>query len=152
MKLSEILSPECVCVPLTATDKPTSIRSLVALLAKSGRIGDEMEVVNAVLSREQARSTGIGLGLAVPHGRSPQVRALSLAVGRMAQPIEFGSIDGRPCEFIALLASPAEQNGPHIQALAAMSRLWLNEQFRREVLSASSPSAVYDAFTRFQTD
>jgi len=152
MKLSEILSPDCVCVPLAAADKPASIQTLVAMLAKSGRIGDEQEVVNAVLSREQARSTGIGLGLAVPHGRCAQVRVLSLAVGRLAAPIEFGSIDGRPCEFIALLASPTDQNGPHIQALAAMSRLWMNESFRRDVLSATAPNVVYEAFVRYQTD
>lgn len=152
MNLIEILSPDCVCVPLGASDKPTSIQTLVKLLASSGRIEGEREVVSAVLSREQARSTGIGLGLAVPHGRCAQVRTLSLAVGRLAAPIEFGSIDGRPCEFIALLASPIDQNGPHIQALAAMSRLWMNERFRAEVLSATAPAAVYDAFVRHQTD
>lgn len=151
MKITEILETACIRFPLVATDKTGAITELVDLLAETGRLSDRDQVLEAVLSREATRSTGIGQTLAVPHGKSAGCRELTMAIGKPAEPIEFDAVDGRPCSFIVLLASPADKTGPHIQALAGISRLWLNEHFRRDVQEAATADALYAAIEKHQS-
>ncbi|MHC4608887.1 MAG: PTS sugar transporter subunit IIA, partial [Planctomycetota bacterium] len=125
MKLTDLLSPACVRVPLEATDKVGAITELLDLLGENGKLRDRDAVLQAVLAREATRSTGIGYGLAVPHGKSPACPRLAIAIGKPAKPIDFESKDGEPVNIIVLLASPPDQTGPHIQALARISRLML---------------------------
>ncbi len=150
MKITEILRPDCIRIPLTATDKTGAITELVDLLADAGRLSDRDQVLQAVLAREATRSTGIGQTLAVPHGKSTGCRELTMAIGKPAAPIEFDAVDGRPCSFIVLLASPVDKTGPHIQALAGVSRLWLNEHFRRDVQEAATADAILAAIEKHQ--
>lgn len=150
MKITDILSKACACVSLTAKDKSAAITELVDLLHADGRLSDRDAALQAVLAREQTRSTGIGLGLAVPHGKSRACAALAMAVGKPAEPMEFDAIDGKPCSFIVLLTSPIDETGPHIQALAGVSRLWQNEAFRQAVLEAKSADQLYAAFEQHQ--
>ncbi len=145
MSLADILTPNRIAVPLRATDKLEVIAELVDLLAADGVIGDRDEVLRAVLAREEMRSTGIGAGLAVPHAKPRACSRLTAAVGKAASPIDFASSDGKPCEFVVLLVSPPDETGPHIQALARISRIWLQEGFREAVRSATSPDALYKA-------
>lgn len=150
MKITDILSKACTCVALTAKDKSAAITELVDLLQADGRLSDRDAALQAVLAREQTRSTGIGLGLAVPHGKSRACSALAMAVGKPVEPMEFDAIDGKPCSFIVLLTSPIDETGPHIQALAGVSRLWQNEAFRQAVLEAKSADQLYAAFEQHQ--
>ncbi len=150
MKITDILGKARTCVPLTAKDKSAAITELVDLLHADGRLSDRDAALQAVLAREQTRSTGIGLGLAVPHGKSRACTALVMAVGKPAEPMEFDAIDGKPCSLIVLLTSPADETGPHIQALAAVSRLWQNEAFRQAVYEAKSADQLYAAFEQHQ--
>ncbi|GJM24043.1 MAG: PTS sucrose transporter subunit IIABC [Phycisphaerae bacterium] len=143
MKLSKILTPECIRVPLVSTEKIEAIKELVDVLNSCGRLADRDTVLRAVLDREETRSTGIGFGLAVPHGKSVACTSLMMALGLPETPIDFNSSDGEPVELIALLASPPDKTGPHIQALARISRLMLLGKFRKEVLAAKSAEEVY---------
>lgn len=150
MKITEILRPQCVRVPLAATEKKAAITELVDLLNEQGMLGDRDDVLSAVLAREETRSTGIGLGLAVPHGKSHGLDMLSMAIGRPETPIEFDSIDGRPCTLIVLLASPVDKTGPHIHALAGVSRLWQTEGFRAAMTGVSSGDELFALIEQFQ--
>jgi len=143
MKLTEILDRSCVKVPMAATDKQSAIEELVALLAENGKVKDRAALLEAVLAREQSRSTGIGRGLAVPHGKCAAVDRLVMAAGKPAHPIDFASIDHQPVDVIVLLASPTDQTGPHIQALARISRLMLMEPFRRAISAAQTADQFY---------
>lgn len=143
MRLTEILEPDCIKVPLTGSDKQSAIYELVDLLHEAGKIPNPDEVKDAVWQRESTRTTGIGHGLAIPHGKVGHVDGLLMAVGRPAEPIEFDAIDGRPVSLIILLVSPADQTGPHIQALATVSRMMTNESFRQAVCEADSAERVY---------
>ncbi|HNO76562.1 MAG TPA: PTS sugar transporter subunit IIA [Phycisphaerae bacterium] len=143
MKLSDILSPESIRVPLASHEKIDAITELVDVLDTCGKLTDKQAVLRAVLEREETRSTGIGFGLAVPHGKSIACTSLVMALGLPETPIDFGSSDGEPVELIALLASPPDKTGPHIQALARISRLMLLGKFRKEVLAAKTPDEVY---------
>jgi len=150
MKLTDILARPLVRVPLAATDKAGAITELVDVLHENGWINDRDAVLRAVLDREATRSTGIGYGLAVPHGKSPACPQLAMAAGKPAKPIDFGSKDGQPVNIIVLLASPPDQTGPHIQALARISRLMLIEQFRRAVGNATSADELYEVIRRHE--
>lgn len=145
MKISELVTVANIRVPMEATDKLSAITELVDLLSENELVSDRDAVLSAVLAREETRSTGIGHGLAVPHGKSQACPALAMAIGKPATPIDFASPDGRPCSVIVLLASPLDKTGPHIQALAGVSRLWLVEAFRTAIVEVSTPSQFYEA-------
>lgn len=145
MRLSEILKPENIKVPLDAKTKAEAIGELVNILAKSGEITDPKQVLDAVLEREATRTTGIGNGLAIPHGKCTGAAHLSMAIGRPQTPIDFQAIDGRPVNLIWLLTSPPDKTGPHIHALARISRLMTIDKFRASLAAAKTAQEVFDA-------
>jgi mannitol/fructose-specific phosphotransferase system IIA component (Ntr-type) len=100
-------------------------------------------VDDAVFTRERTRSTGIGAGIAIPHGKCKAVKELVMALGITAEPIDFQSVDEKPVSIIILLVSPLDQTGPHIQALAQISRLMLDETFKRALEQAPTAEAAY---------
>lgn len=150
MKITTILDVSCIRVPLNSSDKTAAITELVDLLQESGCLTDRDAVLRAILAREATRSTGVGLGLAVPHGKSRGCSTLRMAIGKPTEPLAFESIDKRPCQLIALLASPIDETGPHIQALAGVSRLWQNEDFRNAVMAATTADELYAAIQRHE--
>lgn len=151
MQLSDILQPDCVKVPIDAGGKQEAIYELADLLCERIGIGNADELKNAIWQREQTRTTGIGHGVAIPHGKTTQCDRLVMAVGKAAQPIEFQAIDKRPVDLILLLASPADQTGPHIQALAAISRLLTDPELRAAIKAASSAEELYKLITEHET-
>src|SRR3954454_2977184 len=117
MNLLDIVTPECVKAPLAATDKKGVIDELVDLLASSRKVTDAAALKEAVWTREQTRTTGIGHGLAIPHGKSAGMSTLAMAIGKPARPMDFQAIDGQPVRLVVLLASPPDRTSDHIQAL-----------------------------------
>ncbi len=148
MQLMEILKPDCIKVPLAAADKQGAVNELVDLLAQRGLITSAEAVKQAVWQREATRTTGIGHGLAIPHGKSDCCPQLVMAIGKTPQPIPFQSIDGRPVNLIFLLASPPDQTGPHIQVLAKISRLLTRADIRAAMFSATDAQTIYDLIAR----
>ena len=144
MILTQILQLTCVKVPLEGKDKQSVITELVDLLDTNGLLSDRNVVLDAVLAREQTRSTGIGSGIAIPHGKCKAVKELVMAIGLTDEPIDFASVDGKSVTIIFLLVSPADQTGPHIQALARISRLMLDEQFKEGLEKTTSADEVYE--------
>jgi len=143
MILTQILQPTCIKAPLDGKDKDSVITELVDLLAENNLLVDRDIVLEAVFAREQTRSTGIGSGIAIPHGKCDGVVELVMAVGITAEPVNFDSIDQKPVSIVILLASPADRTGPHIQALARISRLMLDDEFKTKLENAASPEDVY---------
>ncbi|TVQ60767.1 MAG: PTS sugar transporter subunit IIA [Phycisphaerales bacterium] len=146
MNLLDILTPASIKVPLAATDKKSAIFELVDTLRAAGKVSDAPQLKEAVWAREQARSTGIGHGLAIPHGKSTCVRDLAMAIGKPAEGMDFSSIDQKPVRLIVLLASPVDRTSDHIQALAKISRLMTVADFRDRVYAAESAEEMYDLF------
>ena len=145
MRLTDILKPENIKVPLEAITKNAAIAELVHLLAANGQVTDEKKVLDSVLERESTRTTGIGNGLAIPHGKCTGTADLVMAIGKPAQPIDFQSIDGRPVSVIWMLASPPDKTGPHIHALARISRLMTIDKFQQALRAAKTSAEVYSA-------
>ena len=144
MRLTDILKPQNIQIPLEAKVKTDAIRELVDLLARNGEIADPKKVLDSVLDREATRTTGIGNGLAIPHGKCPGVSNLVMAIGQAATPIDFQAIDGRPVNLIWLLGSPPDKTGQHIHALARISRLMTIDKFRQAVAGATTAQELYD--------
>ena len=144
MRLIEILKPANIKIPLEAKTKAEAIGELVKVLAASGDVTDSKKVLDAVLEREATRTTGIGNGLAIPHGKCAGTKDLVMAIGRAATPIDFQAIDGRPVSIIWMLASPPDKTGPHIHALARISRLMTIDKFRAALLQAKTAQEAYD--------
>ncbi len=143
MVLTQILQQKCIKVPVLSRDKQSVITELVDLLNANKLLNDRDVALQSVLAREQTRSTGIGGRIAIPHGKSSAVNDLVVGMGIAHKPIEFDSIDGRPVTIIILLLSAIDKTGPHIQALATISRLMLDEEFKQRLENAGSPQEAY---------
>ena len=117
MSILDLITNESMVVPLVASDKQQAIDSLMDHLAATSNLDDVEELKHLVWTRENQRSTGIGNGLAIPHGKCDSISKLVLVIGVLAEPIEFDSVDGKPVKMIALLLSPCDKIAEHIQAL-----------------------------------
>jgi fructose-specific phosphotransferase system IIA component len=144
MLLTQILKKSSVVVPLKSAEKEDVITELVDVLDNNGVLKDRDVVLDSVLMREQTRSTGIGSGIAIPHGKSRGVDELAMAIGIAKNPIDFESIDNKGVSIVVLLVSPSGQTGPHIQALAKISRLMLDEAFRNQLQNAADAEELYE--------
>jgi fructose-specific phosphotransferase system IIA component len=151
MILTQILQPDCVKVPVQNKGKEAAITELVNLLAAKDLLLDKDAALDAVLTREQTCSTGTGAGIAIPHGKCNAVKEIVMAIGIAHEPIEFDSIDGKPVSIIILLISPLEQTSQHIQALAAISKVMLNEEFRKKFEKAVSAEDVYNFLNEIES-
>ncbi len=138
MKITDFLHEKAICVDLTAADKEGVIRELVKYLVKAGQIkaSDEDKLIPILLAREALGSTGIGQGVGIPHGKSNFVKQLVGAFGLSRRGVNFDSLDGEPVQIFFLLVAPEDSAGPHLKALAKISRL-LKDRFFREGLKES---------------
>ena len=150
MNITDILSPTAVKMPLIATEKRAVIDELVDLLDDAGLITQPDTLKQVVWEREQQRSTGIGEGLAIPHGKSNCSTELVMAIGRPEKPIDFQAVDGEPVQLVVLLASPPNKTSDHIQALGKISRLMSNPKFRARAYAAETAEELYQLFENSQ--
>ena len=142
MTLMDILSGKAIIVDLKGETKEEIIEELVDALEVGKDITDRDKVLQAVLEREKIMSTGIGDGIAIPHGKSDAVLRLAAALGTQKRGVDFESLDGEPAYVFFLLVSPANVSGPHIKALARISRLLKNDDFKKKLIDAASPEEI----------
>lgn len=145
MLLTELLTLERIKIPLEAKTKEDLLRELVGVAAGAGGLTATEDVLRAVREREAVLSTGIGHGVAIPHGKSPAVSELRMAAGRAAAPVEFDALDGQPVTLFFLLVGPESAAGPHIKALSRISRLVRKDEVRAQLAAASSPEEFLHA-------
>ncbi len=136
MKIMDFLNEKAVAANMKAQDKEGVIGELVDLLYKAGAIKDKEELVSALLAREALGSTGIGQGIGIPHGKSGKVKELVAAFGLSRKGVKFDSLDGEPVYIFFLLVAPEESAGPHLKALARISR-FLKDKYFRDLLKAA---------------
>ncbi len=145
MLLTDLLTPERIRIPLQARAKEDILRELVQVVADNEHIDDPAEVLRAVREREAVLSTGIGNGVAIPHGKSAVVPELSMAAGITSQPVDFDALDGQPVNLFFLLVGPETAAGPHIKALSRISRLVRKDSVRQQLAAARSPGEFFEA-------
>ncbi len=144
MKIMDFLSAEAISVNLQGANKKELIKELVGLLIKSGGIKDKdkEKVAKVLLEREALGSTGIGQGIGIPHGKFGGVKKLVGACGVSRQGIDFESLDGEPVYIFFLLLAPEDSAGPHLKALARVSRLLKDKYFREILKTAKDDKAL----------
>lgn len=139
MLLSDLLTPERVRVPLRGDSKEALLEELVGVLGEAGAIRDPDDVLRAVRERERVLSTGVGSGVAIPHGKSEAAPGLAMAAGLTAAPVEFDALDGGPVRLLFLLVGPDSAAGEHVKALSRISRLVRRDAFRERLAAAATP-------------
>jgi PTS system nitrogen regulatory IIA component len=143
MKLIDILNESAIVPDLLASTKTEALEALVEAMANSHPEVDEQEMLNILLEREELGSTGIGDGIAIPHGKSPNVSQITSGFGLSKSGIEFDSLDGKPAHLFFLLIAPENSAGDHLKMLARISRMLKNTEFRKRLLSADSQREIY---------
>lgn len=138
MLLTDLLAPDRIKIPLESRTKPDLLRELVGLVTRSEGEESLAAVLRAVEEREAVLSTGIGHGVAIPHGKSDAVPELRMAAGVTAEPVDFDALDGQPVRLFFLLVGPETAAGPHIKALSRISRLVRKESVRQRLGEARS--------------
>src|SRR5437016_1561951 len=143
MKIAEFLREDLILPELTASDKPGVLAELSGALARAHPSLSAGRLTEVLLEREKLGSTGVGEGVAIPHGKLPGVPGLLAAFGRAPRGIEFDAIDKRPAQLFFVLFAPENSAGIHLKALARISRLFKNPSFRKSILDAKDGMAVY---------
>jgi len=146
--LTDLVHPTCIKVPLEAATRDAAIAELIDLLAAEGALSDPADALAAVLRRETIRSTGLGGGVALPHGKTAAATELLVAVGTCPEGIDFHSPDGRLVRLVVLLVGPKEASPSHIQALARIARFLQDEPVREALLAADGPRALWEMLRR----
>ena len=133
MKIMDFLVPKAVSVSLTSTSKKEVIEELLGLLINAGAVEKKHKnkVLEVLMAREALGSTAIGQGIAIPHGKCDCVKKLVGCLGISRAGIDFDSLDGEPAYIFFLLVAPIDSAGPHLKALAKISRL-LKDKYIRE--------------------
>jgi mannitol/fructose-specific phosphotransferase system IIA component (Ntr-type) len=149
--LSELLSSLRVKVPLAATTKDEILRELVDVLARDGCVRAPEPVLQVVRDREQVLSTGIGNGVALPHGKSDACPELCIAAGVAATPVDFEALDQEPVRLIFLLVGPESAAGSHIKALSRISHLVRRPEVRERLMQAEDDEAFLEALREAET-
>jgi len=146
MRLSDFVVPEAILPNLAATTKDGAIRSMVESLKACGSIkdGDEESIVAAILKREELGSTGIGMGVAVPHTKHPSVDKLIATVALAKGGVDFASLDGEDVYILFLLVSPPDRPGDHLRGLENISRHLRNDNFCNFLRQSADTAAVIE--------
>ncbi len=149
MKISDFLCAKAVSSDLSASDKEGVIKELVTLLINAGAIDKKYKgkLVDILLAREALGSTAIGQGVAIPHGKCEYVDKLTAGLGISRKGVDFDSLDGEPAHIFFLLVAPIDSAGPHLKALAKISRLLKDKFFRESLKQAKDETTILKMIT-----
>ena len=136
MRISELLQKESIALGRKPQDKADAIGQMVELLAKSGSLEDKKKFKQAILERERLSTTGIGEGIAIPHGKSSAVKRAALAAMVVPQGVDFASADGAPVHLLFMIAVPAEGAELHLEVLERLAAMLMDEDFRKRLTAA----------------
>jgi mannitol/fructose-specific phosphotransferase system IIA component (Ntr-type) len=145
MKLTEIIRPDSIIVPLESNERDDAIRELIDTLAESGAAPAEIrdDLLEKVLDRERKHSTGFGRGVAVPHVKHPKIEKMAAAIGISPSGIDFNSLDKQPVYTIFLLLSPQSRPEEHLQAMEVIFKNLSKDTFRRELRQADDAQKIH---------
>ncbi|MQX37253.1 PTS IIA-like nitrogen regulatory protein PtsN [Roseospira navarrensis] len=150
MDIADLISPDGVMVPLKVTSKKQALQALSHRAADlTGQ--NERVLFDVLLERERLGTTGVGNGIAIPHGRLPALSGMYGVFARLARPINFDSIDEQPVDLIFLLLAPESAGADHLKALARVSRLLRDRGMCDKLRGAETPEALYGLLTSGRT-
>jgi PTS system nitrogen regulatory IIA component len=142
MKIVEFLQPDAVIASLSGQTGQAVLSELCQPLVASQKV-DGQRLLETLLDREKLGSTGIGEGVAIPHGKVASLPGLMASFGRSVPGVDFRAIDGRPTNLFFALFAPENSAGAHLKALARISRIFKNPAFREAIMKAGSAEEIY---------
>lgn len=140
--IQELFTQNLFLPELKATSKNEAIEEMVALLDREGLLKDKAAYLQAVLDRENEYSTGIGMGVAIPHGKSSGVATPALVFARSRGGVDFDSMDEKPSYLLFLVAVPEESADTHLKVLSSLSRKLMHQDVRESLMNADSYEAI----------
>ena len=143
MKIAEFLREDLILPELRSTDKASVLREICEVIARRNPQLDAARLTDVLLEREKLGSTGVGDGIAIPHGKLAGLQGLLAAFGRSRAGIDFHAIDGKPTHLFFVLFAPENSAGIHLKALARISRLFKTPSFRAAVVEAQDAAAIH---------
>lgn len=148
MNVAEVLKAEHIDLNLNAESKEDALAALTELLYKSGKLSDKEAFLKDVLDRESVSTTGIGNGIAIPHGKSPSVIETTVAIGRLTKETDWESVDDKPVKLVVLLAvNDADKTGVHVRLLSEMARKLASADNCMRLLNAADADEIIKIFS-----
>ena len=148
MDVKEVLKKENIASNLVASTKEEALEKLAELLYSNGTVSDKEAFLADVLEREKISTTGIGNGIAIPHGKSPSVAETGVAIGRLEKSVEWESVDDKPVELIVLLAvNGADSTGNHVRLLSQMARKLASADNCKRLIEAKNADEIISIFS-----
>ena len=150
MKIAEFLNKEALSNDLKSSSKSELMQEMVELLIESGSIEKKYKnkIIEVLMAREALGSTAIGQGIAIPHGKTDSTDQLVAALGISKKGIKFDSLDGEPAHIFFLLLAPLDSAGPHLKALARVSRLLKDKFFRDSLKNTKTIKEMFELISR----
>lgn len=150
MKILDFLCPKAVISDLKATTKKELIEEMVLAMVEAGAFEKKhkVKIIDVLMAREALGSTAIGQGIAIPHGKTDCVDKLVAGLGISRRGMDFDALDGEPAHIFFLLAAPIDSAGPHLKALARVSRLLKDKYFRESLRSAKDKKDILELVSR----
>jgi PTS system fructose-specific IIA component len=146
VNITDLINETTIDLNLQANTKEACIEQMALLLSKQGQVANPEQFVSDVLTREETGSTGIGFGVAIPHGKSSGVLTTGLAFAKFAQPVEWNSLDQKPVTMAFLIGVPLEQAGQeHLKILTTLARKLVHESFREQLQNAVTAEDIIKA-------
>jgi PTS system nitrogen regulatory IIA component len=143
MKLSEIIKENSIISELKASDKKGVLEELAEVIVKEEASIDKSILIKVLVEREHLGTTGIGDGVAIPHGKLEGATRPLISFGRSTQGLDFDSMDGLPAHLFFLIVAPENSSGTHLQILAKIAKLLKNSTFRRKLIEAKGCNELY---------
>jgi PTS system nitrogen regulatory IIA component len=145
MKITDILNGDSLISELNSKNKKEVLEELVSVIVKKNKKVNKEELTEVLIERERLGSTGIGGGIAIPHGKLRNIDRLLASFGRSKEGVDFDSMDGKPTHLFFLLVAPEDSAGVHLTALARISRLLKDDSFRNHLMEAKSKGEIFRA-------
>lgn len=145
MHISNYMDPQLVVILNTLTRDET-LRQLVHHIYTSGKIEDEEAFYHAIIEREKIVSTGIGMGVAIPHAKLPSYDQFFIALGVLQKPVDWHALDGAPVRLVFMIGGPDDKQTEYLQILSSLTQAIKDEERRKKLLTLQQPSAMIELF------
>ncbi len=152
MRIRELLKKEGIALGVKVDSKEAAIDYLVGLHFKSGNISDKAEFKKGILAREEAGSTAVGEGIAIPHAKNAAVKKPGLAAMTVPAGVDYDSLDGQPSNLFFMIAAPEKGGDVHLEVLSRLSMLLMDENFRAELLAAKNADEFMDVCSKYEME
>ncbi|WP_442594086.1 PTS fructose transporter subunit IIABC [Neobacillus sp. D3-1R] len=152
MKITKLVTVDTILLSMSSTQKHDAIDELVKVLDAAGKISDKDAFREAILKREAQSTTGIGEGIAIPHAKTAVVKEPAIVFGKSVNGVEYEALDGQPSHLFFMIAAPEGANNTHLDALARLSGMLMNEEVREKLLKASTKKEILDIIDSYDQE